>query len=316
MDILAMGEPLLELNSRDSQESQEFSLGFGGDTSNTVVAARRAGASAGYFTHIGDDDFGARLVRMWESEGVDTTYVSRESGGRTGIYFIARHDQNSSFTYYRADSPAARIGVADVPVGAIGDARLLHISGITQAISLSSCDAAFHAMQQAREQSTLVSYDPNYRAALWPLERARAIVSRSIELCDIALPNIEEGRLLTGLTHAPDVLEWFSARGPKTVVLKMGHEGALLWDQGDVQEIAPYPVEPVDSTGAGDAFNGAFLARVLQGESALMAARYAAIAGAMTTQGPGAVGPIPTSSDVLAALSTEKTNDNLRRHLS
>lgn len=234
-----------------------------------------------------------------------TDHVIREPGGRTGIYFISRDAAHSSFTYYRAGSPASRLSPADVPEAALATAKALHVSGITQAISSSACDAAFHAMQLARRHSTLVSYDPNYRPALWPLDRARAIVARSVELCDVALPNLEEGRALTEMDEPEAILTWFAALGPRTVVLKMGGRGALLWDGGRITEVPPHPVVPVDSTGAGDAFDGAFVTRLIQGAPPADAARYAAVAGALTTQGHGAVHPIPRDTEVRSALQKD-----------
>ncbi|MGI5461039.1 sugar kinase [Streptomyces sp. CA-249302] len=180
------------------EDAASFAVGYGGDTSNFLVAAARSGARAGYVTRIGDDAFGRVLTRLWEREGVDTTHVVREPGGRTGVYFIARGPAGHGFTYYRAGSPASRLSPADVPEQAVAQARLLHVTGITQAIGASACDAALHAMAVARAQGTLVSYDPNYRSALWTQEQARAVILRSLELCDIALPNMEEGRMLTG----------------------------------------------------------------------------------------------------------------------
>ncbi|GIF78524.1 sugar kinase [Asanoa siamensis] len=304
MDIIAIGEPLLEFSAVGHAAldgADRFTTGFGGDTSNFLVAAARSGARTGYLTRIGADPFGDAFLRLWQAEGIDTTHVVRAQGERTGVYFISRDPARSVFTYYRADSAASRLSVADVPEPAIAAARALHVSGITQAISLSACDAAFHAMTVARAAGTLVSYDPNYRPQLWPLERARAVVTRSIELSDVAFPNIEEGRLLTGADDPRAVLDWFTTRGPRTVVLKLGADGALLWHEGTVTEVKPHPCTPVDSTGAGDAFDGAFMASLTAGATPTEAAHHAAIAGALTTQGHGAVGPIPTKATILAA---------------
>ncbi|MEO3765295.1 sugar kinase [Streptomyces sp. B8F3] len=306
-DILAIGEPLLEFNARaEGREpvapGDDFAVGYGGDSSNFAVAAQRSGARTGYVTRIGDDDFGDALLRLWQREGVGTEHVVREAGGRTGIYFISRTPAASRFTYYRADSPASRLAPADVPAEAIARARMLHVTGITQAISPSACDAAFHAMELARGSGTLIGYDPNYRPALWPVERARAVVMRSIELCDVALPNLEEGRLLTGLHEPEEVLDAFVRRGPGIVVLKMGDQGALLAHEGTVTRIPPHPVRAVDPSGAGDTFDGAFAARLLEGAVPLEAARYAAVAAALTTTGPGAVLPIPHRAAVDALL--------------
>lgn len=305
VDIIALGEPLLEFNASRLEhlsEATAFDVGHGGDTSNAAIAASRSGADVGYITRIGDDDFGTAFMRLWHHEGVGTSGVVREPGGRTGIYFISRDPANSSFTYYRAGSPASRMTIADVPEQLVTSAKALHVSGISQAISDTACDAALHAMALARRSGVLVSYDPNHRPVLWGEERARAVVGRSIELCDVALPNIEEGRLFSGAETPGDVLDWFVRRGPRVVVLKMGADGALLHHDGRIEPIAPHRVTPVDSTGAGDTFDGSFLARLVAGDSPPNAARYAAVAAALATQGLGAVDPIPTRSAVFDAL--------------
>ncbi|WP_455357026.1 sugar kinase [Streptomyces sp. SYSU K217416] len=307
MDILAIGEPMLEFNSPESTDrsvgDSYFAVGYGGDTANFTVAARRFGARAGYVTRLGDDDFGSAFLRLWEQEGVRTEHVIREPGGRTGIYFISRTPDASTFTYYRAHSSASRLAPSDIPAEAIAGARLVHLSGITQAISTSACDAAFHAMALARDAGTLVTYDPNLRPALWPVERARAVALRSIELCDIALPNLDEGRTLTGLHQPEEVLNAIVRRGPSLVVLKMGDQGALLAHDGTVTHIPPHPVEPVDSTGAGDTFDGVFAAGLVAGNTPEQAARHASVAAALTTTGHGAVRAIPHRSAVEAALT-------------
>jgi 2-dehydro-3-deoxygluconokinase len=301
--ILAMGEPLIELNAATGHSlrtSPSYTAAFGGDTSNAAVAAARQGASVSFVTRVGDDAFGDAFLDLWRVEGVDSRHVVREPGGRTGVYFISRDPQHSSFTYYRNQSPASRLSPADVPVEEVRSARVLHTSGITQAISESSCEAAFHAMTVAREAGTLVSYDPNHRPALWDDRRARTVVGRSLEVSDIALPNLDEGRWLSGEREPHDVLAWLVGRGPGVVVLKLGEDGALVACDGDVIEIPPHPVTPVDSTGAGDTFDGAFLARLLLGDDPPTAARYAAVAAALATQGHGAVSSIPHACDVQA----------------
>lgn len=156
-------------------------------------------------------------------------------------------------------------------------------------------------METARAHSTLVSYDPNHRPALWPPPRARAIVMRSADLADIVLPNLDEGRLLTGVHQPADVLAEFAARGPAIVALKMGADGVLLGAEGRTTHVPAHRVVPTDATGAGDTFDGAFAARLLDGDSPLEAARYAVIAAALTTTGHGAVGPIPTADAVRQA---------------
>ncbi|MER5430181.1 sugar kinase [Streptomyces sp. NPDC002588] len=305
-EILAVGEPMLEFNADADgtlESAGSFAVGYGGDTSNFTVVVARSGGRAGYVTRIGDDAFGTALMRLWEREGVGTEHVTREPGGRTGIYFIARGPAGHGFTYYRAGSPASRLAPGDVPEQAVARARLLHVTGITQAISTAACDAAFHAMTVARAHGTLVTYDPNHRPALWSQERARAVILRSLQLCDIALPNIDEGRMLTGEESPEAVLRALCVQGPRVVVLKLGEEGVLVAEDGKVTRVLAHRVTAVDASGAGDTFDGAFAARLVEGASPVEAARYAAVAAALTTTGHGAVRPIPDRPAILSHLA-------------
>ncbi|GAA5207773.1 sugar kinase [Streptomyces thinghirensis] len=296
-EFLALGEPLAEFNAENEgllTGAGRFTLGFGGDTSNAAVAAARAGARTGYLTRIGDDAFGHLLLDMWRSNGIDTSAVIREPGGETGLYFVTRQPEaGHRFTYRRAASAASRLSPADIPLDVVARAGLLHVSGITQAISSSACDTALHAMGAARQAGTLVSYDPNHRPALWPLERARAVILHSASLADIVLPSLEEGQLVTGETDAEAVVERFARLGPQVVALKMGDSGVLLSNAGHLTHVPAHTVRPVDATGAGDTFDGAFGARLLAGDTPLAAAEYAVVAAALTTTGLGAVDPIP-----------------------
>jgi 2-dehydro-3-deoxygluconokinase len=306
-EFLALGEPLAEFNAEREgllEGAGRFTLGFGGDTSNAAVAAARTGARTGYLTRIGDDAFGNLLLDMWRNNDIDTSAVIREPGGETGLYFVTRRPgEGHRFTYRRAASAASRLSPADVPRDLVARAGLLHVSGITQAISPSACDTALHAMRAAREAGTLVSYDPNHRPALWPLERARAVILHSASLADIVLPSLEEGRLVTGETRAEAVVECFARRGPRTVALKMGDSGVLLSEGGRLTHIPAHPVQAVDATGAGDTFDGAFGARLLAGDTTVAAAEYAVVAAALTTTGLGAVAPIPHHRTVEEARS-------------
>ncbi|HVI88490.1 MAG TPA: sugar kinase, partial [Dongiaceae bacterium] len=176
-EIICLGEPMVEFTrsaaaGAAADDTRLYQQGFGGDTSNTAIAAARQGASVGYITAIGRDDFGTALLELWHSEGVDASQVQRSATAKTGIYFITPHPSGRSFTYFREGSAASRMTPADMPADYIAGARLLHVSAISQAISASACDAVFRAIEIARSHQVLVSYDSNLRLNLWPLDRA------------------------------------------------------------------------------------------------------------------------------------------------
>ena len=177
-----------------------FELGYGGDTSNTVIAAARHGARSAYFSHIGSDNFGKMLQTLWTKEGVDHSFVHESHDSPTGIYFVTHDDTGHVFSYLRENSAASKITPKDVPENLIANASILHLSAISQAISTTACDACFHAIEIAKSHGVRVSYDTNLRLALWPITRAQAIINETISKTDILLPGLDDIQKITGLT--------------------------------------------------------------------------------------------------------------------
>src|SRR5690606_18620060 len=154
IDVLSLGEAMVELSAREPvslREARTFDLGWGGDTSNVAVAVSRLGGSAGYVTKVGDDAFGASLRDLWDREGVDVRYVTVDGSRPTGVYFLSRQVAGPhAFTYYRSGSAASSLRPEDLADDLLRGVRVLHTSGITQAIGPGPCDAAFAALRAAR----------------------------------------------------------------------------------------------------------------------------------------------------------------------
>lgn len=300
-DILAIGEALVELNQ--PQDGAPFKQGFGGDTSNAMIAASRCGARAGYFTAVGADRFGEDLVALWKTEGVDASRIVVNGAAHTGLYFVTHGPDGHAFSYMRAGSAASRLTEADTPSAAIRAARLLHVSGISQAISSSAADLVFAAIDVAREAKVLVSYDTNLRLKLWPLRRARAITHEAMRSADIALPSLDDAIQLTGQSAPEAIVDFYLKLGARVVALKLGKEGSMVATPERREHVAPFPVKAIDATGAGDAFDGAFLSEYLNTGDPFAAARFANVSAALSTLGFGAVAPLPRRADVLAAMA-------------
>ncbi|MBL6930871.1 MAG: sugar kinase [Rhodospirillales bacterium] len=298
-EIICLGEPLLEFTEVTGPDGEPVYIrGFGGDTSNCAIAAARQGASVGYLTAVSADDFGDAFMKLWKDEGIDTSRVIRNPDANTGVYYVFPSPDGRNFAYFREGSAASRVGPADIAEDYIKGAKVLHVSGISQAISTSACDAVFHAMDIARTSGVKIAYDSNLRLKLWPLSRAKAIIHESISRCDIAFPSMDDSQHLTGI-HDPDaVADFYLNLGAPLVALKLGKDGALIADGERRTRIPPYKVTAVDATGAGDTFDGAFLAEYLKHGDEILAARFACAAAALTTTGLGAVDPIPRRSDV------------------
>lgn len=299
--IVCMGEPMIEFNQTD--RDGHYLRGHGGDTSNCAIAAARAGASSGVFTGLGRDEFGDSLMQLWADNGVDASRVVHHAEAPTGIYFVHHGEQGHSFSYLRAGSAASRISPADLPHDYICAARILHASGISLAISASACDAVFEAMAAARGAGVLVSFDTNLRLRLWPLARARALIEAAMAVTDIALPGLEDAEQLLGLSDPDAIADHYLKLGAKVVALTLGSKGCLVATPQDRRVVPGIPVQAIDATGAGDTFDGNFLAEYLRLGDPFSAARFANAAAAMATRGHGAVAPMPRRPEVEAFLA-------------
>lgn len=301
-EIVAIGEPMIEFNQTQAN-ARDYLQGFGGDTSNFCVAAARQGGKVGYITRLGDDAFGRSFLDLWRSEGVDTSGVATDREAHTGVYFVTHDERGHAFSYLRRGSAASRLSPANLPLDVIGRARYLHVSGISQAISESACDAVLAALEHAKREGIAVTFDLNVRLKLWPLARAKAIIDATVRYADYLLPSLEDAQTLTGLSDPETIVRHYLALGPRTVCLKLGGDGVLVAQGESRVRIEGHKVDVVDATGAGDCFDGAFVARLAAGDSAEAAARYANAAAALSTQGYGAVEPIPRPHDVRAMQS-------------
>jgi 2-dehydro-3-deoxygluconokinase len=301
IDIVSFGEPLLEFSQLPGQDKPvSYLSGYGGDTSNFAVSAARQGAKVAMFAHLGSDVFGDQFVDLWNVEGVFTDWIQRHPTAPTGIYFISHDERGHHFTFYREGSAASLVSPTDLPEDLIADAKLLHTSAITHAISNGSCDAVFAAIELAKKHNTLVSFDTNLRLKLWTLDRARAVIHETARHVDFCMPSLDEAQLLTGLNDANEIADFYLNLGAKTVVLKMGPEGAMVATTGERFTAKGHKVETVDATGAGDCFSGAFFSQIVAGKTPREALVYANCAAALTTTGYGAVVPIPTAAQVAA----------------
>ncbi|CAM3471817.1 2-dehydro-3-deoxygluconokinase [Bordetella sputigena] len=301
-DIVGLGEPLIEFN-QTRPGHPEFLQGYGGDTSNAIIAAARQGARCAYLTRIGADVFGEQLMQLWRDENVDTGGAMIDPHAHTGLYFVQHGPEGHVFSYMRHGSAASRMNPEDLRHGLVERAAFLHVSGISLAISATACDTVFAAIERARAAGTQVCLDSNLRLRLWPVDRARAILREAMSLADIFLPSMDDMRHLTGHADPGRTLDWIRAAGaPGVIVLKLGREGAIL-DDGHGRIIVPgLVVDAVDATGAGDCFAGSLLAKRARGADWGAAVHYANAAAALSTRGFGAVQPLPTAVEVEAFL--------------
>jgi len=302
-DLLSVGEALIEFQQQPG--TGLFQQGFGGDTSNTAIAAARLGTSVGYITRVGADVFGDRLLQLWRDELVSVDTVARDKDAPTGIYFVTHDEKGHHFQYYRTGSAASRMTAEILPLAAITSARMLHLSAISQGISETACAASFAAIDAAKKAGVQVCYDSNLRLALWSPARAWPVIRDTITQADIFRPSLDDARLLTGIEEPQAIVDYFLDLGSLCVVLTMGAAGVIVATPERRQFLGGYRVNAVDATGAGDAFNGALLSRLIAGADLFAAAAFANAAAALATTGYGAVAPLPRAGAIPALMDAQ-----------
>ena len=302
VDILAFGEPLMEFAEVERGPERLYLPGYGGDVSNAAIAAARQGARCAIFTALGDDAFGREFLKLWDEEGVERSCVLIREGGRTGVYFISYGPEGHVFSYARAGSAASLVTEKSFP-GRGSRRRACSMSPAFR--KPSRRNAPMRSLPRSGLpgiNGTAVSYDTNLRLRLWPLDRARAVIHGAVALSDIARPGLDDARQLTGLDRPEDICAFYLGLGCRIVALTLGKSGTMVATAERREVIPARPVEAVDATGAGDMFDGAFLADWLVHGDPFRAAAYANAAAALSTLGHGAVAPMPRRPAVEAFL--------------
>ena len=303
-EIVALGEAMVEFSQVGDGRDRTYLQGFGGDTSNFAIAAARQGARVAYVSALGADPYGQMLRELWAGEGVDHVDVHTDPAAFTAIYFVTHDAQGHHFSFFRTGSAASRMTPDRLPRERIAKARALHLSGISLALSASACDTCYAAIEIAKNAGVMVCFDTNLRLKLWSVERARAVMNDVMAQSDLCLPSYDDVVAITGLTDADALVDHCLNQGARTVALKLGSGGSIVANAAERHRIPAYPCKPVDATGAGDTFGGALVSRLLAGDSLPQAGTYASVAAALSTQGYGAVHPIPNAGQVLAALAS------------
>jgi 2-dehydro-3-deoxygluconokinase len=308
-DVISIGEPLIEFCAVDIGRLSivnMFKRGWGGDTSNFAVAAARTGSSSTHICRLGDDEFGRSFLELWRREGMDTSRVIVENDAWTAIYIISLIEGGGhDFTYYRKGSAASRFSLKDLDEEYVSGAKVLHFSGISLAVSKSLREACFRAMNLCSENGGKVSLDVNMRSKLWSVEEAKENLESAFKAADIVFASMEDVNTLYGLTETPGAAERLRSFGVETAVIKMGAKGCYVSSDNEKFTCSGYRVKPIDTTGSGDAFDGAWITATLEDWDLIKRAKFANAVGAITATGFGAVAPIPTKEQALRLMKEQ-----------
>ena len=304
LDIITVGEGLIELSSNKSLTyAQTLDKYYGGDTLCTAVAAQRLGSKVGYITRVGTDYFKEFLLDSWQLEGLDISQVKLVDG-INGIYFVALpEDGEKEFSYYRKKTAATRLSADDISEDYIKSASIVYSTGITQALSISAREAVKKAFELAKKHNIITAYDPNYDSCIHNIDEAKEELDEIIDFTDILFLNLQhDAQKLYELESPEKIIKNFWDKGVSTVVVKSIKDGGYhVGYAGDINFAEFWSSEIVDTTGSGDAFNGAFLHAMSSGMSAPESAKLASIVAGMQCKGIGAIKSIPYKEQVYSA---------------
>lgn len=268
--------------------ASSMSAGVGGSESNVAIGLERLGVHALWCGRVGDDSLGLRVAREIKAEGVEVCAVV-DPEAPTGLMIKERRTAAlQKVMYYRSGSAGSRIQPDDISAEQIAGAALLHISGITPALSAHAAATVQHAIDVATSASVPISLDLNYRQALWSVEEAAAAYRDLIPQVDIVFAGDDEARIVVGPASDPAELACrLLAMGPSQVVIKLGAEGAFAVVDGVEYTQSAVPVDALDTVGAGDAFVAGYLAELVTGKSPTVRLATAAKTGAFACLVPG-----------------------------
>ncbi|TDX81612.1 2-dehydro-3-deoxygluconokinase [Rathayibacter sp. PhB151] len=266
--LLAMGETMAVLVPCGGSvaDADDFLVDAGGAESNVLAHAAALGVPVRWHSRLGADALGERVLRQLAARRIDVSRVVRDPGHPTGVYV---KDPGRGVSYYRAGSAAAYLDTADADAAPFDDVALLHLSGITAALSEPADRFLRRAALRARELGIPVSLDVNYRAALWSVADAAPVLAELVRLADVVFVGRDEAETLWGTRTAEDVRALFP--DVAELVVKDGHIGATVFCADAGSDTAGWVFEPshevevLDAVGAGDAFAGGYLAALLQG---------------------------------------------------
>lgn len=310
--IVTVGEILVEImTSKLNQEFLEPGVLVGPYASGApaifIDQAARMGASCGIIAKVGNDDFGRLNIERLAKDGADTSRIAVDDKYTTGAAFVTYFDDGSrKFIFHFRESAAGYLNEEDIDEEYIKSAEFLHIMGCSLSASEGLRNAINKAVRIAVRNGVKVSFDPNLRPELLDDKRVREAFSEVLEAASILLTGESEINALTGNKDINTTLEFLKAKGIGTIVLKNGKRGIRVIEGDDEYHVPPFMVEEIDPTGAGDCFDGAFLASLLEGKSVKDSAVIANAAGALSVTRKGPMEGVHFKEEIVRFIEDER----------
>ena len=270
-EVITLGEPMVVLIPHETgtfSEVHTFSKGIAGAELNVAIGVKRLEHSVQYISRLGDDIYGDYIADRMKEEKLDTSALLRDEKHLTGAYFKTKVLKGDpSVHYLRKNSAASCMGREDIEKTEFSGGKILHLTGIAAAVSKACQDACQAAIEKARQEHMVITFDPNIRLNLWKSEEEMIQILNKLAIqCDVVMPGIKEGRLLTGKNTPEEITAFYLSKGVKKVLVKLGEKGAYFETlHGEKGYVDGYHVEEiVDTVGAGDAFAAGVLTAMLE----------------------------------------------------
>jgi 2-dehydro-3-deoxygluconokinase len=262
-----------------ARNGEPMTFGIGGSESNVAIGVRRLGVPATWIGRVGTDPPGDLILRELRAEQVQAISVTDPSP--TGLMMRWRPSgAHGRVTYYRRHSAGSHLAGDDIPADVIRSAAVLHVTGITLALGPGPAAAVTHAIAVARDAGVTVSFDLNYRSALWPVHEAAPALKAAVRSADVVFAGEHEAEIVTGTADPLQAALALEALGPAQVIIKRGAEGCLARIAGATIEQPAPAVTVVDTVGAGDACVAGYLAELVSGAEPAVRLATAVAAGA------------------------------------
>lgn len=309
-DIITLGELLIDLTQRGSDENGngEFTAYPGGAPANVAVAASRLGASAGFIGKVGDDAFGRSLADTLKKDNVDISGLYYDDYQPTTMAIVSVDESGErDFSFYRKPGADTQLTV-DEAVGALSAdlPKILHVGSLSMTTSPGK-EACEEAVKYAKDNGSVISYDPNYRAALWDSEEhAIEMMKVLLPYADILKVSDEEMVMLTGTDDFEEGSRILAEYGIGLVMVTLGSDGVFVRMGSHTATVPGFSVEVADTNGAGDTFLGAMLMQIAKGidgtedvwAQLLRMVRYANKAASLTCSRHGAIPAMPSLAEM------------------
>jgi 2-dehydro-3-deoxygluconokinase len=318
-DVITFGEAMAMFvadTPGSLDEVEHYTRSLAGAETNVATGLARLGHSTGWIGRVGNDPFGRFIHTALSGTGIDTGHVTIDPEAPTGFQ-IKSHagGGDPEVVYFRKNSAGSRLAWEPALESYIGAARHLHVTGIPLALSPTTRDFAFRAVKVAKEHGVTVSFDTNLRPVLWPSTQEMIDVTHQmVQFADIVLPGASEGRVLLGTSDPVEIGRAYLDMGAGTVIVKDGGAGATAVTADDVLHRNVFPVQVVDTVGAGDGFAAGYISGTLDGLTPRQCLRRACAVGAMATTSPGDRDGLPNRAQLNTFLRdcTEHDRRNTR----